>query len=350
MLAVDRNVTKTTPLRIALLRMQHRFTGIDEIFTALADSLERAGATVQFINTVAEAPCVQSDVLLIIGSPVSYPNLFSDLKALRVDCPQSIPVLFWHFEPLPDPETPLPILAMQVLRAWFHAKRNGRYGMSRGGNFITLYQAMHAGLFDKLFVYTQRKEKFLRRWGIAAEYLPMGYHPLWGHYRNRQRDRDIDVLFLGNMYDNRRGRVVRQVRDALARHDVNVTLSEDIAPAHGLWGEERTAVLNRTRIFLSIYQHPGDGSGMRFSLGMGNGAMIVSEPVTDTGPFVNGEHFVAAPIDRLPDIILRYLADDSARQRICDVAYQMLVEQYHMDATASRIFASGRELIAAQLR
>jgi hypothetical protein len=76
---------------------------------------------------------------------------------------------------------------------------------------------------------------------------------------------------------------------------------------------------------------------MRFSLGMGNGALIVSEPVADPHPFQAGVHFVEAVLPHLSDTILNYLHDEAARLRIVRAASAQLTQEYSMTRSVRHI-------------
>ena len=325
------------PVRIAFLRLALGFVAYDEIMGAIADSLRQAGATVRLIESALECDPATDDALLIVGAPGYYPHLRPALHTLRGSHGANLRVIFWQLEHVLDPE-------MNAVTVWAHvaksllraARRGGQLDTMRGASFLLLRQWTNSGLLDDVLVFARRGAEFLARHGVPARYVPLGHHPIWGV--NFNGERDIDVLFLGEVLDDRRSRIVRAVRDELAAAGVTLSTMYDFNPV-GVWGDERNALLNRTKIYLSVYRHPSASSGLRFSLGMGNGALVVSEPVADPAPFVAGEHFVEAPVPRLAQTILAYLRDDDARQRICRAAAHQLQTQYHMADSAAQIIA-----------
>ncbi len=333
-----------TPLRVALLRHSAlQFPVYQEVFEALTDALGLAGATVRAVESVDEVGPEQDDLLLIVGAPTFLRHPLRDLAALRARAGRFPLVFLWHLEHLPDLDTPAPKLGAMLLKNWADARRRGgSYGNSRAANFLVIRQGVRRGLLDRVFVFTPRKAQFLQQHGVASEYLPAGHHPLWGTPGTAERD--IDVLFLGEVLEDRRGQIVRAVREELAGEGVALKTMYDFNPV-GLWGEERNALLRRCKIYLSVYRHPSDFSGLRFSLGMGNGALIVSEPVADPYPFVPGEHFVEAAVPDLARAVLRYLRDDGARARLCGQATRLLTTGYTMHASAERILARAREMM-----
>jgi hypothetical protein len=109
----------------------------------------------------------------------------------------------------------------------------------------------------------------------------------WATVRNTVEtlglERDIDVLFLGDVRVARR----RRALDFLQSSGINVTVAgswED--PQY--WGENRTKLLNRTKILLNIPRTAGDYSGLRMFLGAANGAVILSEPFCRDGTTWSG--------------------------------------------------------------
>jgi hypothetical protein len=334
------------PLRVALLRHYAlQFPVYQEIFEALTDALCQAGASVRTVEAVSEVGPGQDDLLLLVGTPTFLADPLGDLALLRKRAGRGILVFLWHLEHLPDLETPSPKIAAMLLKNWVDSRRRGGgYGNARAANFHVIRQAVRRGLMDAVFVFTPRKAQFLQKYGIASEYLPAGHHPLWGMPGTAKRD--IDVIFLGEILRDRRGEIVSRIREELAAAGVALRTMYDFNPV-GLWGEERNELLRRCKVYLSVYRHPSDFSGLRFSLGMGNGALIVSEPVADPFPFVPGEHFVQAPVPDLAGVVLQYLRDDDARARICAQATALLTSDYTMRASVERIVRRARDMAAA---
>ncbi len=327
--------------RIALLRPATAFAAFDEIMAAIADALAQAGATVRLLTQARETDPARDDLLLVIGSPTLHPHLPRDLADLRRAAPR-LRVFLWHMEHLLDADTPPLTQAALRLKATLEHARRGGYANSRAGNFLAIRDASRQALFDRVLVFTRRKADFLRARGIDAEYLPLGHHAVWGWTdADDPAPRDIDVLFLG-MLHGRRQTILETIQGQLAPHGLRVHTNYDFNPS-GAWGDERNALLRRARVFLSIYRYPGDGSGMRFSMGMGNGALVVSEPVADPDPFVAGRDYVQAAVPALADALLAALADEPARRAMCRAAQDCLRTHYSLQGSAERILALLRE-------
>lgn len=342
---MNQDTPEHAAIRIAFLNLTLGFVAYDEIFAAITDSLRQAGASVRRVDGVRDCHPSTDDALLIVGAPGYYPTLLPGLHALRSRQGEKMRVLFWQLEHVPDPEMSAAMVWAHVGKSLLRAARHGgRLDTMRGASFLLLRRMVRHGLVDDLFIFTQRGAQFLTRHGIAARYLPMGHHPIWGV--NQAGERDIDVLFLGEVLDDRRSRIVRDVKNELAAAGVALSTMYDFNPV-GVWGEERNALLNRTKIYLSVYRHPSASSGLRFGLGMGNGAMVVSEPVADASPFVAGEHFVEAPVPHLAQAILQYLRDDDARSQICRAAARQLETHYSLIDSAAQMIAAIRIALPA---
>jgi len=178
----------------------------------------------------------------------------------------------------------------------------------------------HEGVVDLLTVAARSYQAYLAEAGIASELIPVGYHPI--HTRLLALERDIDVLFLGDLRVRRRKRILRRLR----QHGLDVHTAGSYSDSR-YWGEGRTELLNRSKILLNIPRHSGLLADLRLILGMAAGALVVSEPVYLPDPYVPGKHYVEATIDEMPDVVAQYLADEEARRRITDTAYAFVTEE-----------------------
>ncbi len=68
--------------------------------------------------------------------------------------------------------------------------------------------------------------------------------------------------------------------------------------------QERTELLNRSKLVLNIMRQPWDDPVFRILLASANGATVLSEPVRDGGPFIAGRHFIAAPLDEIMSVAM----------------------------------------------
>lgn len=275
-------------------------------------------------------------LLFLSGSTRSYRRTLERVAAIA---PARRPlVLAWHTEPLPMPAScgvrRQPLTMREVAKIVLRDRRvNDHYSNAR---FIR--GLARSGWADALVVAAKAYQAYLAEDGIAVDHVPLGYHESQG--RLLDLERDIDVLFLGEHRLRRRQRVLRRLR----REGLDVLVLGDYSDPE-LWGEARTELLNRTKIMLHIPRLEGHCSDIRMNVSMATGALLVSEPLCLPDPFVPGVHHVEAPLDELPGVIRRYLADEEARRRIAERAHGFLTREL----TLGRSFTRLLELAASGL-
>ena len=195
-----------------------------------------------------------TDIVWVQGNINWFPQLRRSLLGMRVaDRPR---VVVRHTEPLPLPSsagmrTPLPTfreLAKIVTRdaRATDVRTNGR----------RLVDMVAAGVVSDIIVSTGSKQSYLAEQGISSHFVPMGFTP--GYGRDLGLERDIPALFVGIMTDTRHKRAVRFLR----RKGIDVTAVGDWKRDTGLWGDKRTEMINRSRIFLALQRHPFELTGL----------------------------------------------------------------------------------------
>lgn len=237
-------------------------------------------------------------------------------------------VVVWHSEPLPFPRAAGLRLAPLTMREVAKIALRDRRISDAHSNARYLRRIAGEGVVDLLTVAAKSYQAFLAQEGITSELVPVGYHPVHGH--RLELERDIDVLFLGDLRVGRRKRILRRLeRDGLPVHAVG-SYSD---PKY--WGEGRTELLNRSKILLNLPRHRGLLADLRLILGMATGALIVSEPVYLPEPYEPGRHYVEAEVDEMAETARLYLEDDDARERITNEAHRFVTEEL----TLKRSFA-----------
>ncbi len=277
------------------------------------------------------------EVVLVWGNAVWFPKAMRSLERAR---PEHRPVVaIWHVEPLPPPADsglrwPLPTARELAKIALRDPRASDVYS-----NVRALERLARHGLPHVLGVPTRERWAFLVERGFDVLLGESGYEPLDG--RDLGLQRDIDVLFLGSTNLRARRAALRRLRRAGVQVEVRGSYSDP-----SLWGEERTQLLNRTKIVLSVSRFPGTFGSKRFVIAMACKALVVSDPVYDPDPFVRDVHFVETPLDRLPQAIERYLADDDARERIARQGHELVVRELSLERTVTRLAAAVGEHIA----
>ncbi|NQW49407.1 MAG: glycosyltransferase family 1 protein [Planctomycetes bacterium] len=297
--------------------------------TPLVESLTRCGCDVTLILEDTSAGIPPAGAWLVIcGNAAWFPRIRRRLLAIpRHRRPY---VLLWHAEPLPPARAsglPLPWLNLReaakiVLR---DARATDVYT-----NYFTLRNLHRAGIPDVLVLSSRGRQEFLAERGIPGHFAPLGCDRSMG--RDLGIPRDIDVLFLGILNVPRRNRLLQ----ALKAQNINLTEAGSWTDPE-LWGENRTRLLNRTKILLNFARTPGEFSGYRLSLGMANKALVISEPIYQPEPFVPGRHFVMVPPGEMAASIRHYLDAEHERSVITEAAARFVHEEATLQRSTERM-------------
>jgi len=248
-------------------------------------------------------------------------------------------VIVWHSEPLPFPRAAGLQLAPMTPREIAKVILRDRRVSDPHSNARHMRRLAQEGIVDLLTVAARSYQAFLAEEGITSELIPVGYHP--SHSRLLDLERDIDVLFLGDLRVRRRKQILRRLeREGLEVHAVGSYSDKQY------WGEGRTQLLNRTKILLNLPRHSGLLADLRLILGMAAGALVISEPVYLPDPYVPGRHYVEAAIDEMANTARRYLDDEEARRRITDVGYTFVTQELTWKNSFSDLLALAAQRLA----
>lgn len=300
---------------------------------AVSVLLEKAGHQVtQVGNESLELRA--SKVVWVLGNVNRFPILWRQLEAAPLT--ERPFILLWHTELLPPPKAaklPWPRLALwEIIRI---LRRDSR-ATDVYTNYFRLWQLARKELPDLLLAPTLDRREFLVERGISAHWVPIGYDPSRGC--DLSLCRDIGVLFLGTLNIPRRKRML----DYLRRRGVSLlVMGSPSDPA--CWGENRTRLLNRTKILLNLARSPGQLPDTRLILGMANKALVISEPIYNPAPYEPGKHYVSAALEEMPGIIAYYLTHESERERIANEGHRFVTQEVTLARSVSRILALVRE-------
>jgi hypothetical protein len=293
----------------------------------LSRRLREAGHTVWQVED-GDHDLRETDLLWIQANPNLFPRALSALRSLpRPERPR---VLLWFSEPLPMPRaaglSPAPFTLRERVKRWLGDPRTNDVD----SNLASLLALHQERLVDVWAVSTPARQAVLRERGIKAGLAPLGYEPDRDG-RPLDRARDIDVLFLGEVVRRRRGLLRRLERGGL-RVEVRGSWYDP-----DCWGEARTGLLNRTRVFLNLARHPGELPGYRFVLGMANGCLVASEPVYLPGWFQPGVHYLEASPERLADAILTILGDEPRRCAVAAAGTRLVQHELTLERSVQRL-------------
>jgi spore maturation protein CgeB len=101
------------------------------------------------------------------------------------------------------------------------------------------------------------------------------------------------------------------------------------------YGEERTLLLNRSKIIINLQKYPWEFPVIRLLMAMGCKTLVVSERAKDPGPFVHGRHVIVRDAPDLGEALVRYLEQDEERSRIVDEAHSFVTEHFTLASLLS---------------
>ncbi len=195
-----------------------------------------------------------------------------------------------------------------------------------------------------------RGAELLRRRGIRAEHMPLGYTRLWDRF-SPAAERDVDVAFLGGA-TLRRERILAGCAPLLAGHRCRLILSDNSQPnlvssESFLAGSDKLDLLARSRLLFNVHRHSEPYfEWVRVLEAIHCGAAVISEWSHDYEPLVPGEHFLSARPQSFAEVAESLLADEQARRRLAGEAHLFIREQLPLRRSAERL-AEAAERAAA---
>lgn len=161
--------------------------------------------------------------------------------------------------------------------------------------------------------------------------------PIWGADLNLERD--IDVLWLGKAGSKRRADMLTDTRSELEANNISFYNVDGIENPY-TFGEERTHLLNRTKIVLNLLREPWDENFGRFYLAALNRCLIVTEDMLPHNPyFVPGQNIISAPPAQLAKTIIHYLKQDEERERLTDQCLDLVTTELTLQKSVTKILA-----------
>ena len=283
------------------------------------------------------------DIVFVLGP---FGSMVPIIKQLIARTSTKHPFLiFQHTEPFPNPALsewiryPVALLRSKLERRTFRRVDNARWVKIPHLEWMTskafryryygdLYWIKQSGIPYLLSVDSPLAVEFLRARGFNTIYANGFWfpnQPQWGADLGLKRD--IPVLWIGKYGSGRRKRLLHRIRSELLDRNVDILCIDGVEKPY-IFGEERTELLNRTKVVLNLLRQNWDNNSMRLFLAALNRALIISETMLPHNPaFVEGKHMIEAPINQLTETIVYYLSHDSERQQITDEAYKLVTEK-----------------------
>ncbi|HSZ70429.1 MAG TPA: glycosyltransferase family A protein [Solirubrobacteraceae bacterium] len=187
--------------------------------------------------------------------------------------------------------------------------------------------------------------------GIEAHHLQLGWTPRWD--RLTQRERDIDILFMGCISD-RRVRALARYAHTFSRRRVQLVLSDNSrpnwAPSQGFHTDEsKWDLLGRAKVMINIHQDKFPYfEWLRIVQAMSNGAVVVSERSVDFTPLVPGRHLLFGETDAL-HLLAELLIDDGDRRwKMQTAAYETVRYELPLGRGVEQLLRTASTLAARE--
>lgn len=187
----------------------------------------------------------------------------------------------------------------------------------------------------------------LGRYGLDAEHFVLGATPAW---RGEQSaDRDIDVLYLGTADERRCG-----ILAANAEHLAAVR-SELLLPPHEpmtrerpdfLLSEAKWSLLGRSKLLVNLHRESKTSLEIvRVLEAIVNGCVVLTEPSTELGPFIPGEHLLVAEPSEIGVVARAAVAHPDRLARMAEAALAAAEASLPMAPSATRLVSLARRLL-----
>ena len=174
----------------------------------------------------------------------------------------------------------------------------------------------------------------IRRLGMAAVHLPLGYVPSMDRWQRAQRSRSIDLAFLAGRTP-RREAFIAGAAGMLWEWRTDLRFFSWHRPAtagHGTFaaGDAKYRALADTRIMLNV--HRGDEPYFEWARvveTMANGCVLATETSVAHEPLLPGVHMLMAPLDELAEQAVALAFDEPRRAAMAEAAYAALIGELH---------------------
>jgi len=327
---------------IALVEWEEGGNGIGE---AIYHELANLGHYPTYFRLDSPIPS-NVDVIFLFGPFGKYLSTLRQLE--NVPLKQRPMVVFWNTEGLPNPKIPWPIVNVigacrsQIGRldasdkVWLRSLACKpplsllETGLTRFRYLGDFFYAKKKRWIDVFADISAVYAEFFNKHGLPAVAAPFGAFPGW--YADLNLERDIDVLWMGKRATRRRSRMLDRLREELDTYGVKIHMVDNVENPF-VFDEERTQLLNRTKITLNLLRTGYDENSLRICMAAPNRSLVVSEPLLAHVPhYKAGIHYVSPPtIDKLAETILYYLEHTEERLRIIENAYQLLTTTLTMN-------------------
>jgi hypothetical protein len=194
----------------------------------------------------------------------------------------------------------------------------------------------------------------LRRRGVDARRLSLGYVPEWDRWGGvSDHRRPVDVTFIGG-YTRRRGKALACCGEVLSSRRAVLHVVESVGPHtaeddHFYAGAGKWQHLASTKILVNIHRNDGGYlEWQRVVEAMVNGCVVVTEHSQGFPPLVPGEHLVSTTATSIPFVLDELLEDETRLSHLRQRAYSWLREEHKLDP--SPLLEAVRDIAGAEVR
>ena len=177
----------------------------------------------------------------------------------------------------------------------------------------------------------------LRRRGIRADTLQLGYVPEWDRWHGDENSaRPLDFTFMGG-YTQRRAAALASCAPVLAGRPTAIHLFDTTIPhtsesSSFFSGDRKWDHLRSSKVILNVHRSPLAYLEWQRVIGaMVNGCVVLSEHSLGTEPLVPGEHFISTSAAGIPAVLRALLDDESLLASVRREAYEILRDQLPLD-------------------
>lgn len=308
---------KPKPTHVTLLAPSR--AGSDELHTTFIRALDDENIlheTNEFYD-----PSKKTDRVVIIGPMDHYRE---QIRSLVGDVP---PISFWFTEQVPDPSLP-PSAVKLFSKVRYNFDRKPAWQSLPGNRWrrageLTELKKTSADI--TVHTFSNTNTQFFKNLGMAAKTTPWGYYEELGKLEKPQNEREIDVIFMGNLR-NPRGKIIQTLEEQLKSMGIHMEVH---APERGneIYGPERTNKLNAAKIMLAYPMRPWDDIHFRMLLAGANGVAVVSPLLNPAsiGPFTQDQDFMMVNDTSLAPQIAKLLKDGDLRNNMAQSLHEKVI-------------------------
>jgi hypothetical protein len=303
------------PPELAFVMAPRQNLFFDELVDALRDEVERLGMRASL--HVGNFPAPRPDLIYVLVPPHEYFTLM-------------------HGRIGPPPE---------VLRRTIFVCAEQPGSPFFAGNVALA--PLGGAVFDinKLAVHAFAKE------GIQARHLQLGWTQSWDHLA--ERERDIDILFMGCVSE-RRAQALASYARSFSRRRVELVLSDNSrpnwTPSEGFRVDAaKWDLLGRAKILINIHQDAFPYfEWLRVVQAMSNGAVVVSEKSVDFEPLVPGRHLLFGEPGSLHLLAELLLEDGDRWWKMQTAAYEFVRKELPLGRSVEHLLDAAFTLAARE--